>query len=76
MVKIHAKGSHGIWNNNIHKNQLKMYATYEKKIEYHKQMQNRSLEVKTEYHKSVNSSHINILFTTLQIKTQTGSRTI
>ena len=48
----------------------------EKKIEYHKQMQNRSLEVKTEYHKSVNSSHINILFTTLQIKTQTGSRTI
>ena len=37
-----------------------MYATYEKKIEYHKQMQNRSLEVKTEYHKSVNSSHINI----------------
>ena len=53
-----------------------MYATYVKKIEYHKQMENRSLEVKTEYDKSVNSSHINILFTTLQIKTQTGSRTI
>lgn len=53
-----------------------MYATYGKKNRISQRMQNRSLEVKTEYHKSVNSSHINILFTTLQIKTQTGSRTI
>lgn len=55
-----------------------MYATYEKKKNRISQrnVKNRPLEGKTEYHKSVNSSHINMLFTTLQIKTQTGSRTI